>query len=326
MARTFAEEVDRQMRARGLRAFAETVLSEDGAEALRRLEHFRTRRHAGVLCTVGMAGEGYDCPEIAVVAYATNVITAQYIRQVVARAQRVTNWERKALGGPLFPTAIILPDVKELVDQFIGILAPMVHDVPIPAPAAEQPPDRARGSSVAPWSDKQLINVTDPELEVVSAVSTEGTFHADPAVAVTLASALRAQNLPESIWPRVQGVIEAVNRDQPFDRPIEIATGTAVAEPPSPIKRRITSREHHDVYRDRLNQACRWVAGIQGREESKRFRVDTYKQAGIRDLETANPDQLKHACRLALARIQKYCAATAMAVPWWARSGADDQQ
>jgi len=75
-----------------------------------------------------MAGEGYDCPDIAVVTYATNVQTAQYIRQVVARGQRVTKWEREKVGHPL-TTAIILPDISDLVEQFKGILAPMVHDI-----------------------------------------------------------------------------------------------------------------------------------------------------------------------------------------------------
>ena len=44
----------------------------------------------------------------------------------------------------------LLPDIKELVDQFIGILAPMVHDVPVPGPAGEQPP--------AAWQDGEAAS------------------------------------------------------------------------------------------------------------------------------------------------------------------------
>jgi len=83
----------------------------------------------------------------------------------------------------------------------------------------------------------------------------------------------------------------------------------------------------HDVFRERLNQACRWVAAmIQGRDDVKRFRIDTYKHARIRDLATATPPQLKRASLFAVGQIQKYCVAHGTALPWWARSGSDDDQ
>ncbi len=201
---------------------AECVVSADGPDAYRTLESFRLSTRVGVLCSVGMAGEGYDCPDIAVLTYATNILTAQYIRQVVARAQRVTLWEREAIGHPL-TTAIILPDIKELVAEFVRILAPMVHDIELPAPPStpseDQPP---RGVAAPGWHDKELVGVNDAQLDVVSAVSTNGTFDADPAIGETLAPALRAQNLPESLWPRVQAVIESYNQARPFEPPVQM--------------------------------------------------------------------------------------------------------
>jgi superfamily II DNA or RNA helicase len=61
------------------------------------LETFRRLDRPGILCTVDMAGEGYDCPDIAVVGFATNKLTPLYVRQVVARAQRVTAYEREKI-------------------------------------------------------------------------------------------------------------------------------------------------------------------------------------------------------------------------------------
>jgi superfamily II DNA or RNA helicase len=323
MARTFAKEVDRQMSARGLLPMAECVVSADGPDAYRKLENFRLRKRVGVLCAVGMAGEGYDCPEIAVVTYATNVLTAQYIRQVVARAQRVTPWEREAIGHPL-TTAIILPDVKELVEQFVGILAPMVHEIEVPASSTISPEDQARGTSVPGWHDKELVGVADAQLDVVSAVSTTGTFDADPAIGETLAPALRAQNLPESIWPRVQAVIENFNQARPFEPPVQLGAA-AVSRRPEPVSRGLTTREHHDVYRKRLDHAARWVAGVQGRDQVKHFRVEVYRQAGIRKLDTATPEQLKQACAAAMWRIRRHCEQTGTALPKWVHTEDGDR-
>ena len=216
MAKAFAQEVDRQMAARGLQQLAECVVSDDGPDAYRRLDDFRQKRRVGVLCTVGMAGEGYDCPDIAVVTYATNVQTAQYIRQVVARGQRVASWEREKVGHPL-TTAIILPDVPDLVEQFTAILAPMVHDIQLPPQPAAPPPDRPAGSSAFAWSDKDLVGVRDAALEVVSAVTTGGTFDVDPALEDLLTPILREMNLAESLWPRFAQAIDLLNRQRPFE-------------------------------------------------------------------------------------------------------------
>ena len=46
-----------------------------------------------------MAGEGYDCPDIAVLGYATNKRTDLYVHQVVARAMRITDQELKPEFG-----------------------------------------------------------------------------------------------------------------------------------------------------------------------------------------------------------------------------------
>ena len=93
-ARMFQETADRLMRERGLRPIAELAISSE-LDAQQVLERFRRHERSGVLCTVDMAGEGYDCPEITVVGFATNKLTPLYVRQVVARAQRVTAYERE---------------------------------------------------------------------------------------------------------------------------------------------------------------------------------------------------------------------------------------
>jgi superfamily II DNA or RNA helicase len=328
MAGAFAEEVNKQMAARGLQPLAECVTSDGGADAYRRLEDFRLKRRVGVLCTVGMAGEGYDCPEICVVTYATNVLTTQYIRQVVARGQRVTSWEREKLGHPL-TTAIILPDVPELVEQFTGILAPMVHDIEVSAQPSAPSPDRSGGSSAFPWSGKDIVDVRDAALDVVSAVTTSGSFDVDPALGDLLAPILREMNLPESFWPRFAQAIELLNRERPFEQPIPMGSPVAVVERPAPTSRPLTPREHHVIIRQQLTLASRWWAQFPYKQQGQRvdfFIRETYRYAGIRKLDDATPDQLKRAYEEAIRLIRQYCEKTGTALPRWARPATNEDE
>jgi hypothetical protein len=76
----------------------------------------------------------------------------------------------------------------------------MVHDIEVPLNSASAPSeDRAHGpSSAFRWSDKSLTAVHDPTLDVVSAISTNGSFDANPALEELLTPILRSVNLPES--------------------------------------------------------------------------------------------------------------------------------
>ena len=125
-ARAFHEEVDRQMRARGLTPLASLAISDE-QDAQRTLDDFRDQKKPGVLCTVNMAGEGYDCPDIAVIGYASNKLTSLFVRQVTARAMRVTDQERKL--ERVIPAAVVLPDAQALVEQLVSYLAPFTHEV-----------------------------------------------------------------------------------------------------------------------------------------------------------------------------------------------------
>lgn len=325
MAKAFAEEVDKQMAQRGLQPLAECVVSDDGPDAYRRLDDFRKKNRVGVLCTVGMAGEGYDCPDIAVVTYATNVQTTQYIRQVVARGQRVTSWERDKVGHPL-TTAIILPDMPELVEQFTQILAPMVHDIEVPQTPVPQP-ERVGGSSAFPWNEQDLVGVRDAALEVVSAVTTGGVYDVDPALQDLLAPILREMNLAESLWPRFAQAIDLLNKQRPFEQPISLTSArTAVVDRPAPETRPLTPREHHMIIRDQLTLASRWWAQIpakQGGQRVDHFIAEVYKYAGIKKLDDATPDQLKRATVSAIFRVQKYCDQSGTPLPRWARATTD---
>lgn len=242
-ARMFQETADRLMRARGLRPIAELAISSE-LDAHQVLERFRRHDRPGVLCTVDMAGEGYDCPEITVVGFATNKLTPLYVRQVVARAQRVTAYEREKIGHPI-PAAVIIPDVPELVDVMSSILEPMRHELRDPV---EENDDRAEMTD----GQQQLSGMETLGLPkfMLDAVSThvEGearvTGEAGGDVAMDLVRLVEPEavkvGLPESDAPRiviaVRTALTTRQEERPFDRlPDDQAElATALADPPAP--------------------------------------------------------------------------------------------
>jgi DNA or RNA helicases of superfamily II len=329
IARAYAEEANRQMKDRGLTPLAECVVSDDAA-AYRKLVEFRRQTQPGILSSVGMVGEGYNCPDIAVLTYASNIQTDQYIRQVVARAQRVSPWEREKLGHAL-TTAIILPNVPGLVERFTRILAPMVHDIEVPTePPSSQQDRTGAGSSGPGFNDRELVAVRDSGLDVVSAVSTSGTVDVDPALEEFLPSILEKHNLPASLWPRFAASIDELNRQRPFEKPIlgAATTSAAVAERRAATQRQLTAREQNSLIRKKLTHARSWWAQFgakQGGQPVAYVESEIQRQVGIRTLGEALPEQLKRAYFAWLFRIQRHCAETHMNLPRWAAESDADR-
>jgi hypothetical protein len=221
-----------------------------------------------------------------------------------------------------------LPDVPELVEQFKQILAPMVHDIEVPAGPASPKEDGARSESAAGWSDKDLLSVRDAALEVVSAVSTAGSYDVNPALQDLLAPILRQVDLPESLWARVAVAMNMVDQQRPFERPLMGGNrGVAVAERPAPVQRRMTPREHHDLIRSKLTLASRWWVQFAvkfGEQRVDHFITEIYREAGIKKLDDALPDQLKRAFEGALRRIRAFSERSGTPLPKWAQPGIDD--
>lgn len=69
---------------------APTLALSDNPDAAEALEHFR-RDESGWLVVCKMAGEGFDCPDLRVCVWATNVISELFFRQVVGRVLRMVN-------------------------------------------------------------------------------------------------------------------------------------------------------------------------------------------------------------------------------------------
>ncbi len=235
----FRDEVDRQMKERGWPPLAEIAVSDEGVNAIDTLRNFKKSKRVGVLCTVGMAGEGYDCPDIAVIGYASRTLTKMYIHQVIARAMRVTDYERE---HGVIPAAVVIPDIPELVEHLIEYLKAYNPDVastpgricqcghyetshpelgpctecdcpafnPLTGPPPPPPPPGSRFDVLVQEVSQQRVTISDGR-EALSSFMVN-----DLSVFV---SALVAQNVSgaEVLAPRILVALNDFRMRQPFD-------------------------------------------------------------------------------------------------------------
>lgn len=228
-ARLLQAEVNRQMERRGLRRLADIATSDDDNAALV-LERFKSAKRAGVLCTVDMAGEGYDCADIVVVGYATNKLTTLYVRQVVARAMRVTDQERRL--GRILPAAIVVPDVPELVDKLVQYLAPFLHEVFQADPANSPVGEMHRADGQLDLFARYQVEDIRAGPEYVTVAHTDGTrYDFDGGLVAQVARELEAVQLPPSFAPRVLVAAKRTVGDLLDSRPFEgLGTDAAALE------------------------------------------------------------------------------------------------
>jgi len=228
-ARAMQQTADALMLARGLRPMSALAISDE-AESSVVLEDFRKAKTPGVLCTVDMAGEGYDCPDIAVVGFASNKLTPLYIRQVIARAQRVTAHERE--DQPI-PATVVIPDTKEMVELMVSILQPMRHQVDPPEeknPRATGP----RGDALPAYTVNGVQVDQDFRVNVIGVE--DGEIHGALVLAVEeafVAAHLRSTDASRAIVA-MRDVVRKRRSSQPFDplSDIESDFETAMAQAP----------------------------------------------------------------------------------------------
>ena len=328
-ARDLYHEVDRQMRDRGLRPLASlAVTDESDAQAV--LEDFRNQKRVGVLCTVDMAGEGYDCPDIAVVGWASNKLTSLYVRQVTARAMRVTGRERQL--ERVIPAAVVLPDTQELVEQLVSYLAPFTHEVLVPqqGDGNDEPTIEGHGSGKSPLlpMSRYVLEEARPDRdEIVTVAYADGSQEdIDAAVARTLAKELERLNVKGIYAARMIAASRRTVAELLAARPFEqqqtdaavlerLTTGSkAVANAEADRSR--TIEEQAEMLQAQLSKIAGWWQ-YNGDTTPAIFNSIINQAAGIRDgkRKTASVSQLLAARRCAREHISAYCARTGHKMP-----------
>lgn len=327
-ARAFQETANRLMRERGLYPIAKLAVSDE-PDAQTTLQKFRQLDRPGVLCTVDMAGEGYDCPDIVVVGFATNKLTPLYVRQVVARAQRVTDYERETLGRPI-PAAVIIPDVPQLVDVMSSILEPMRHELrdPIEDNADTGEPADLQGSllDLAIPMPKYTLDGVNGYAE--GDVRVTGELEGDVGMDLVRLVEPEAQRvgLPESDAPRiivaVRSALGARQESRPFDRlrgqeqelAVALAPADAADEPatiePLSVERLATG------LRTELGRLGNWWH-VNGNTSVAIFNNEVNRAGGIgkggRD--NADVDRLRRSLQYARTQVASHCRANGLRRP-----------
>jgi superfamily II DNA or RNA helicase len=320
-ARAFYDEVDRQMRERGLPPLAALAISDE-QDAQRTLDDFRDQKRSGVLCTVDMAGEGYDCPDIAVIGYASNKLTSLFVRQVTARAMRVTDREREL--ERVIPAAVVLPDAQALVEQLVSYLAPFTHEVLV---ATEEELARRHSDGTGNRDETPFLPMPRYGLEsarpdasgMVTVPYADGSQEdVDATLASRLAIELERANVAGIYAPRVIAATRRTVGDllasRPFDRPgadtavmERLANGAqAVAE--ADIRRTSTIEERAAMLMDQLDKWARWWQ-VNGDSPASHFNRMVNEAADIRDgnRPSASVDKLLRARNYARGLISNHC-------------------
>lgn len=218
-ARLYEAEANYQMEQRGLRPLARIAISDE-KDAPKVLADFANQKRVGVLCTVDMAGEGYDCPDICVIGFATDKLTGLYIRQVVARAMRVTDLERTK---GIIPAAVVMPDIEVLVRTLTAYLANDLHEVD-----TEDPGIWCGGPGGGDGQPRYVLEDAEMTTETVRVPLGGGPEDVDGVLVRDLIPQLEAVNLRGTDAPRfiVAARRMAGERDEtnPFDQPSADAT------------------------------------------------------------------------------------------------------
>lgn len=304
-ARALQTEADRQMRARGLRPLAAVAVSDD-PQAQRTLEDFRAQRYPGVLCTVDMAGEGYDCPDLAVVGYASNKLTALYVRQVVARAMRVTDREREK--GKVIPAAIVVPDAPVLIEKLVSYLMPFTHeylqldDEDLFMERRIRQVEREQGIQLFRF-DVQDVALTGEDSVSVS-YADGSSEDVDSLVAARFATELERVGVPGSFAPRAlvahRRTIGELLIERPFD---EKLAGFAEEKP-----RATNIEDQAKMLARQLDRLAGWWH-VNGDHPAARFNHQANQAGGIPDgsREQATPAQLERCLNWMIETIVAYC-------------------
>jgi superfamily II DNA or RNA helicase len=318
-ARTYFDEVNKQMAARGRQPMAELAISDE-PQAKKVLERFRKSNRVGVLCTVDMAGEGYDCPDIAVIGYATNKRTPMYVRQVVARAMRVTARERE-LG--IVPAKVVVPDIHDLVQRFVELLKPILGEIVVPPDRpldGDGDSDGDGGGGI--WGPKYLVTGVEPVDERVSVALNENeVYDFASSIVADMARELEAASVQPALAPRVLVAIRRFQEGRPFDDPTQIVgseptpDGTA-----APAARPLSIEEQCKVGQDALHRMEKWWTvngdpatpiGAFAGQANDAGRIPS------RGRPTASFPQLEQAIAYERNVIRAHCSRTGKAVPKW---------
>lgn len=149
--------------------FARTVTSEQPG-ALKILQDFTAESHPCAIVAVRMITEGFDCPAVSTIAYATNITSQLFISQMMARAMRLTDFERA--NHRALPAKILIPDHDSMRSAFSSA----IFNANPPLDEEDENADEFTGYHNPPKIPRfELLSLDDPKLSSVALIARGNT-------------------------------------------------------------------------------------------------------------------------------------------------------
>jgi superfamily II DNA or RNA helicase len=243
------------------RDFARLVISDE-PEALRTLKRAARETEPCAIVAVQMVTEGFDCPEVSTIAHASRKAAQLFVAQEMARAMRLTDFERAR--QQMLPAQILIPDDQTLREAFASALASALHVVDDSDELRchdGQPgclcryPDMGEcicppGSSASERLVRfEVLDLDDPRLERATVLGHEDGDVPAPELRYFIEQCAGI-GIPETYAPRVAVV---TRRGRP-------ATRTYATEKPVPtVVTEVNPRDIVQSYRAILRQAAGWM-------------------------------------------------------------------
>ena len=326
-ARMAAEEIDKVAG----HSFARLVISDEPG-SINTLRAAAKEKRPCAIVSVRMVTEGFDCPQLSVIAYASATIAPLTLAQTMARAMRVTDKERA--DRSMLPAQILIADNDVMRKAFATALVGQFHilEVPRDDEVVAQDPLGGGGGDAIRLSRYELADLSSIDLRSATVLGEEdGTVPADELNEG--AAMCRELSIPEVYAARV--VVAGrrlrarlpvyVRRDDEATAEATIRAATALVEKP------IDPRGLNLVRRNRIDQVAKWM--FRHVEHDSRwtsvgqFQYQANNAAGLPakgGRENATPEQLAKVEAWMLERVREHCNAHAdCALPTVAR---DDQQ
>lgn len=317
------------------RDFARLIVSDD-TKAKEALKRAAAEPNPCAIVQVKMASEGFDCPEVSTIAYASTATADLSIAQMMARAMRITGTERAKKS--LLPAQILIPDNPDLREVFAAVLAPLPRPIDIvsdecqtcglpqpecvcPCPRCGRPrPDCICCWPPPPGPRYELIDLTIPELQLADVIGQEDGEVANTEL-IAAEPELLGLGIPAPYHPRAVVYGRRQRTVVPKYAPAEpVATTTTVTvEEANP-------RDVNRTYRERLRKAAGWMK----QHIDHDFKFDGVAQfqyhanqapfppipKGGRD--HASSDQLRVCAAWMCVQVREHCRLHGEEVPTWA--------
>jgi superfamily II DNA or RNA helicase len=311
-ARLAAEEIDK---AAG-RPFARLVISDD-KDALKTLREAARSDQSCAIVAVRMVTEGFDCPEVSVIAYASATTAVLFLAQTMARAMRVTPVERT--DRRMLPAQILIPNNPALRSAFAEALVGHFHILEIPSELGPEADSSSSGDAGLRLPRYSLADMSTLDLHSATVLGeSDGTVMADE-----LEASLRLcleLDIPEVYAPRVAVASRRLGPRLPlYTQTARPGATVGVTERPA------DPRSVNKARRTRITSVASWMSRHVEHDERYTtigvFQGQANSAAGLKpgERESAGSDALQVVEAWMLARVREHCSSHGCATPAVAR-------